>query len=140
MWWTIVQNLVAWLQADANLASIADSIKPGIPASEDIPEYPAIRVCRGNERGLTLLTKGKSTITLYIYCWEGSDSQEPGDAYALLDALEQKVRTALTGWLLQVEAALKIKMDYEITDVSGDGEMFRPAVGSCLTLVITWNK
>lgn len=141
MWWLIISNMVSWLRSSSDIDTVADdNIKPGIPENEDIPEYPAIRVCRGGERGVYLLTKGKSEATVYVYCWEGSDSQDPGDAYELLAALENKVATALESWLLQVQTALKIRISLEIPEIIPDGDIYRPAVGSRITLKLTWNK
>lgn len=140
MWWKIIKHLTAYLQNDYDLQSIpALTVKSGVEGG--IPDYPAIRVCRGGERGKTLRGKGKGTVIVLIDCWQGSDDQDPGVAYDLINDLEEKMTKALIDWIEIAPSELKITMNIEDDiDTDADGEMFRPTVGSTTKLKIKWNK
>lgn len=141
MWWKIIQHLTTHLQNDYDLQSIpALTIASGV--EDGIPDYPAIRVCRGGERGVGILTKGRGTITILVDCWQGSDDPDPGVAYALINDLEEKMIKSFTSWFEIAPSELKIKMALENDDVDtdADGEMFRPTVGSTTKIKIKWNK
>jgi hypothetical protein len=141
MWWKIIKSIVCHFKTDSALSYVPeDNKKAGIPEREDIPDYPAIRVCRGGESGLDLQSRGKGDVTIWIECWQGSDSQDPGDAYELLEQLEQKMIASLMKWLQVAPAELKIRLSFDITNMSSDGDTFRPVVGSRTTLIVHYYK
>ena len=142
MWWEIIQSIVSHFKADDALSFVSkENIKAGIPEGEEAPEEcPAIRVCRGGESNLDLLSRGKGDVTILIFCWEESDSQEPEDAYRLLSAMERKVIDSLMAWLEIAPKELKAKLSFDIPAIASDGDTFRPTVGSRITLVIKYYK
>jgi len=141
MWWLIIQHLTAFFNNYPDLKAVpALTIASGVEGG--IPDFPAIRVCRGGERGVGILTKGRGTVIILVDCWEGSDDQDPGVAYAKINALEAKMIKAFTDWFEIAPSALKIKMALENDDIDtdADGEMFRPTIGSTTKIKIKWNK
>ncbi|WP_378955378.1 hypothetical protein [Pelosinus sp. sgz500959] len=140
MWWKIIKSITDHMVNDYDLSSIpALTVKAGIEGG--IPDYPAIRVCRGGERNTNILTKGRGTVIVLIDCWEGSDDQDPGVAYELINNLEEKMIKSLIDWFEIAPTQLKVKLSLEDdTDTDADGEMFRPTVGSTTRLKIKWNK
>lgn len=140
MWWKIIKSITNHMANDYDLSSIPDlTIASGVEGG--IPDFPAIRVCRGGEHGKSIQTKGRGTVIVLVDCWEGSDDQDPGVAYELINNLENKMIQSLESWLEIAPGELKIKisLDGDI-DTDADGEMFRPTVGSTTKLKIKWNK
>lgn len=140
MWWKIIKSLTDHMKNDYDLISIPSlTIASGVEGG--IPDYPAIRVCRGGERKTDIITKGRGTVTVLIDCWQGSDDQDPGVAYELINDLECKMLKSFEDWLETAPGNLKIKMSLDgDIDTDPDGEMFRPTVGSTTKLKIKWNK
>lgn len=138
-WYDFIISLKTALAADTTLTGIP--IKVG--RDEPVPKYPAIRIVRGEGAGeQRLRARGvgaKKTQEILIEAWEGSSDPDPLAAYALLEALENKLDTALAAWADSPTGMTTIQFYAHITKRSpANDSITRPAVGSQITVMIEY--
>jgi hypothetical protein len=98
-----------------------------------VPDGDTVRVTRASSPPRPLYAQLSGVETLALECWTRDD--DPAVASARLQDLEETAFAALRG-LSRIDPITNIA----ITGIDPDGDLFRPAVGSRITLTISWRK
>lgn len=137
-WLEFIESIQAALVANETLAGIPITVGKDIP----IPNYPAIRLIRGQQGGAQRLrarhVSTQQTTEVIVETWEGSKETDPMDAYKKLKALEDKLDAALEAW---ADDPPDIDPNFyaEISGrAPGDETLTRPAVGTKITITIKY--
>jgi len=125
MWATLIQLVTSALQAGL----------PGVVvtayADSPIPDVDTVRVLRGSSPARPLFAQQSGSETLALECWTRHD--DAMTANSQLETLENNV-IAVLRTLPRLDPILNIS----ITGIDPDGELFRPNLGSRMTLTVTW--
>lgn len=125
MWATLIQTVAAALQTGL----------PGVVvttcADSQIPDVDTVRVLRGSSPARPLFAQQSGSENLALECWTRHD--DAAQANLQLQTLESNVLAVLRT-LPRVDPILNLA----ITGIDPDGELFRPNLGSRISLSVVW--
>lgn len=130
-WWDILEALRTYLAEHADLYDAVIELGAGA----EVPTTRTVSLQRGPDQPPTRYDSVPGELTVHVECWEHSDSDDPGVAYAELASLEAATRAALAAWLAS-DPFPAAELKAPLPPWQPDGDMFRPSVGSRLDLVI----
>lgn len=127
MWAELLQDLATTLQ------SALPEVVVVTHADAEVPTADTVRVLRGAMTGRPVYSRlsGEQNINLEI--WTQSD--DPAEADQRLQALEEQVIAALENLPRQ-----GLIMKTTLLGIEPDGDLFRPVVGSNLSLKVYWRQ
>ncbi len=133
-WFDLLSSLYTFLKADAGLSGVPVQLG----GDAEVPEECTVQILRGP----TQLPKQFDTVpgeqVLYVECWEYSEDHEsPGTGYGRLAVLEQSVAQAIEAWLAS-DPFPGAELKAPLGAWQGDGDIFRPSVGSRMELTVKW--
>jgi hypothetical protein len=136
MWWTLLAALRDHLAAILNLVT-----SPPTPPSDIIiiggdgliPKTNTIILKRGPAKTNYWLETWSGINLFFIESWS-YDLDDPEQAYINLMRLESRIVTALA----QPITLAGYELNTRITAIDPDGDVFRPSVGSQMTVEIEW--
>lgn len=138
-WYDFIQSIYDSLIANTDLTGVPVVVGK----DEPFPKAAAIRLLRGEDTGeRRLRARGVSTkkpIEIIVEVWEESQATNPLAGYAKLEALENRVDTALEAWADNPPGLSGVSFYPAIRRrVPANEELTRPMVGSRATLQIDY--
>lgn len=128
MWNTLIQTVATALQTTLTTTATVRTA-----SDAEVPDTPTVVIRRGSQPARHLFTQLSGAENLVLECWTQDD--DPDAANLKLEALEDAVMDALRT-LPRVDPITNIA----ITGIDPDGDLFRPIVGSQISITITWRQ
>lgn len=98
----------------------------------------ALMIVRKDEPKKTTYNGSEGSATLLLEAWARDDSPDLMLGYKKLSEFESKIEEILIKWHLDGTLAFVTYM--EISDSAGDGESYRPNIGSQTIVTVKWSK
>lgn len=126
-----------WADLLQDLATTLRAALPGVEvvthADAEVPTGDTVRVLRGATAGRPVYSRPAGEQNVNLEIWTCSTDTAVADQR--LQVLEEQVITALENL---PRAALIFKVT--VIGIEGDGDLFRPSVGSNLSLKVFWRQ
>lgn len=126
-----------WADLLQDLATTLRAALPGVEvvthADAEVPTVDTVRVLRGTTAGRPVYSRPAGEQNVNLEIWTCSEDTAAADQR--LQELEEQVTTELENL---PRAALIFKVT--VTGIEGDGDLFRPSVGSNMSLRVKWRK
>lgn len=136
-WWPILEAMRDHLRAWPGLKS--SQVQAGADAA--VPESRKVRLLRGPGLPREHTNSGTGELTVWVECWEHTETVEPPDeGYARLAELEAVVLDGLKAFGQQKQTVAGMHLRATVTKSESDGDTFRPSIGSRFTVQVQWRK
>lgn len=128
MWVTLMTQV-----ADALRAELTTDAAVLTAGGAEVPDTPTVIIRRGSQPARPLFAQLSGAENLVLECW--TKDEDPDAANAKLEALEEKTLSALRK-LPRTDPITQIT----ITGIDPDADLFRPIVGSQISIAINWRR
>lgn len=118
---------------------VADALRVGLPGvvvttvkTAETPDVDTVIVSRGATAERPLFPQQSGTETLLLECWTWHKTDD--------DAADRQLQTLETNVMAVLRALPRVDpiVNITITSITPDDDLFRPSVGSQLSITINW--
>jgi len=129
-WYPVLDGFHAHLQASVG------SVPVSLGGDAKIPNASGVIILRGPSVYGDPRRSEESTTQVWVECWEYSENSDFSVGYSALAALEEKVVDAIRSFAMDGQSISGYRARAKLEGVEGDGDVFRPSIGSRLSVTI----